>query len=89
MARYELPQDQIVDGFANGNSAEALLELGLMYSVGRDVCQDLVEAHKWFNLAAVRGNRDAKRYRSELTQEMSKQDVAKAQRLAREWLSMH
>ena len=81
--------DDMIEGAGAGESGEALFELGLMYSVGRDVEQDLVQAHKWFNLAAVRGNQDAKQYRTELAQEMSKSDVAAAQRLAREWLQVH
>lgn len=89
MARIELASEFIVDGAVDGNNADALFELGLMYSVGRDVEQDLVQAHKWFNLACVRGKREAKEYRTELAQEMSKADVATAQRLAREWLKMH
>jgi len=89
MARMEFVADQIVEGAVDGNSADALFELGLSYSVGRDVEQDLVQAHKWFNLACVRGKREAKEYRTELAQEMSKSDVAAAQRMAREWLKMH
>ncbi len=89
MARMELVADDIMEGAVDGKNGDALFELGLMYSVGRDVEQNLVLAHKWFNLAAVRGNQDAKQYRTELAQEMSKADVAMAQRMAREWLSMH
>ena len=40
-------------------ASDMLFELGMMYSVGRDVPVDLVSAHKWFNLAAVKGNADA------------------------------
>ncbi len=50
---------------------------------------DLVEAHKWFNLAAMRGNDDARQYRSEISREMSRVQVSRAQRLAREWLARH
>jgi TPR repeat protein len=50
---------------------------------------DLVSAHKWFNLAAMRGNEDAKRYRMEIAREMSKTEIAEAQRQAREWLARH
>jgi TPR repeat protein len=50
---------------------------------------DLVEAHKWFNIAAMRGHAEAMRYRAELSREMSKAEVARAQRLAREWLALH
>jgi TPR repeat protein len=60
-----------------------------MHSTGRDVALDLVTAHKWFNLAALRGNEEAKRYRMEIAREMSKAEIAEAQRRAREWLSCH
>jgi TPR repeat protein len=46
---------------------------------------DRVNAHKWFNLAAIRGNREAARYRQELALEMSPAEVVAAQRAAREW----
>ena len=81
--------DDVIEGAVDGGTGEALFELGLMYSVGRDVEQDLVQAHKWFNLATMRGNADAKQYRTELSQEMTKTDVSAAQKLAREWLSLH
>lgn len=88
MARQDMLSDNIVAEVA-GTGADALLELGLMYSTGRDVELDLVTAHKWFNLSALRGNAEARRYRAELTSEMSKADVTKAQRLAREWMTRH
>ncbi len=70
-----------------GGTPDALFELGLMYCAGRDVELDLVRAHKWFNLAAMRGNDEAKRYRMEIAHEMSKAQIAEAQRQAREWLA--
>ena len=69
--------------------SDTLLELGLKYCTGREVGLDLVAAHKWFNLAAMRGCDDAKRLRSEITRDMSKAEVMRAQRLAREWLNRH
>ena len=60
-----------------------------MYCVGRDVELDLVEAHKWFNLAAMRGNEEARRYRFEISREMSKVEISRAQRRAREWIARH
>jgi TPR repeat protein len=50
---------------------------------------DLVAAHKWFNLAAMRGNQEAKRYRMEIADEMSRAEIAEAQRQAREWIARH
>ena len=81
---------QTADYAAQGDHSDALFELGMSFCTGRDGAIDLVEAHKWFNIAAMRGNDEAKRYRSELAADMSKADVTRAQRLAREWLaSMH
>jgi TPR repeat protein len=72
-----------------GGTHDGLFELGLMHSTGRDAALDLVTAHKWFNLAALRGNEDAKRYRMEIAREMTRAEIAEAQRQAREWLSRH
>ena len=65
---------------------DMLFELGMMYSVGRDVPVDLVAAHKWFNLAAMKGNLDAVRLRREVASQMSDVEIAAAQRAARDWL---
>ena len=89
MARLDLISHGVEDNAPHGGTPDALFELGLNYCVGRDVDIDLIEAHKWFNLAALRGNEEAKQYRSELSREMPKPDVAKAQRMAREWLRVH
>lgn len=89
MARFDFSTQDVVDVAAQGGGADALFQLGLMYCAGRDVDMDLVEAHKWFNLAAMRGNEDAKVYRLELSREMTKQQIAAAQKSAREWLKLH
>lgn len=86
MARLDFSSRDVIEFAAQGGQPDALFELGLIYSTGRDVNVDLVEAHKWFNLAAIRGNEEAKHYRSELAREMSKADVALAQKRAREWM---
>jgi TPR repeat protein len=70
-------------------AGETLLALGLMYSIGRSVEPNLVEAHKWFNIAALRGSPEAAARRSEIAREMSRADIADAQRRARDWLSAH
>ena len=69
---------------AQANSDD-LYKLGLIYSTGEAV--DLVQAHMWFNLAAVRGSESAKECRRELADQMSRDEVASAQKQAREWLS--
>lgn len=70
-------------------SAETLFELGIMFSAGRDCAPDMVKAHKWFNLAALRGNEDARFFRTEIAREMSRREILEAQRQAREWLKQH
>jgi TPR repeat protein len=62
------------------------LRLGMMYSIGADMPTDYVTAHKWFNLAAMRGNSDAARLRREVAQQMTDAEIAAAQRAARAWL---
>ncbi len=66
-----------------------LFALGLECATGRSGRLDLVSAHKWFNIAAVRGDREAVRMRAEVACEMSPMEIAAAQRAAREWLSVH
>jgi TPR repeat protein len=68
---------------------ESFFERGLAFSAGRVGCVDLIEAHKWFNIAALRGDRTAARHREELAGEMSREEIAAALRAAREWLSRH
>jgi len=89
MARLQLADHGIEESTDYGSTPDALFQLGLRYCVGRDVDTDLVEAHKWFNLAAMRGNDDARQYRSEISREMSRIQISRAQRLAREWLARH
>ena len=67
---------------------EALYNLGLAYSTGQGVTQDYVAAHKWFNLAAMRGVNEAKSWRNQIAEEMNAGQIAQAQKLAREWLNI-
>lgn len=69
--------------------AEVYCEMGLMYATGRDCAIDLVAAHKWLNIAAVKGSDRAAGLRAELAATMSKADLAVALREAREWMTMH
>ena len=71
-----------------GSTGDELFRMGLLYSTGQGGAPlDLVSAHMMFNLAAMRGSEDAKRYRRELSSEMDRESVAEAQRAAREWLA--
>lgn len=73
---------------AMGGESEALYELGVAYASGRGVDIDLVEAHKFFNLAALKGDNRAAEDRRELSAEMSKEEIAAAQREARAFLQL-
>jgi TPR repeat protein len=73
---------------AAGGDADALYELGIAYSTGtHGLDVDLVEAHKWFNLAALNGSDRAQECRADIAEEMTTREIAEAQRQARAWLS--
>jgi uncharacterized protein len=72
---------------AEGGDVDALFDLGVAYSTGRGGVQvDLVEAHKWFNLAALSGCTRGQQCRAEISVEMTAREIAEAQRQARSWL---
>ena len=65
----------------------ALYDLGVIYSTGSHGAEyDLVEAHKWFNLAASHGHEEAAWCRGDISEEMTAREIAEAQRRARDWL---
>ncbi len=73
---------------AEMGDVDALFELGVSYSTGRGgVPVDLIEAHKWFNLAALSGCTRGQQCRAEISVEMTAREIAEAQRQARAWLS--
>ena len=74
---------------ARGHRPEEFFKLGMMCSTGQSMPVDMVAAHKWFNLAALRGFSDAVRLRNEVSAEMSAAEIAAAQRDARAWLTRH
>jgi TPR repeat protein len=69
--------------------AEGCFALGMNYSSGAGVAVDLIEAHKWFNIAAMRGHGDAARLRREIAEQMADAEIGRAQRAARDWLKSH
>jgi TPR repeat protein len=88
-AKMAFTDSEIAEAHAAVRAAgdcDNLYKLGLIYSTGQEI--DLVQAHMWFNLAAVRGSEAAKECRRELSDMMSKDEIAQAQRSAREWLSV-
>ncbi len=72
---------------AQGDTS-AYYDLGVAYSTGsHGVHCDLIEAHKWFNLAAVAGHSEAALCRADISDEMTAREISEAQRRAREWLA--
>lgn len=66
----------------------AYFDLGVAFSTGgHGVPCDLIEAHKWFNLAAVAGHEEAQMCRADISEEMTAREIAEAQRRARQWIA--
>ena len=61
--------------------------LGLLYSTGHDAPLDYISAHKWLNIASLKGNSAARRLRREIADYMDQEEIIEAQRLAREWIN--
>jgi uncharacterized protein len=88
MARFEMLEAGF-GGMGTTAQADILFELGMMYATGRDCDADIVTAHKWFNIAAIKGSDRAAQVRAELSASMSKPEIARALREAREWMTTH
>ena len=68
---------------------DVLFERGMYWASGRSGVVNLVAAHKWFNLAALKGRADAIAMRREVAAMMSDAEIATAQREARAWMTAH
>ena len=75
---------------ADQGLALAQVNLGVRYENGRGVPQDYIEAHMWFNLAVAQSSGEDRgrrvRNRDLVAAEMTAEQIAEAQRLAREWV---
>ncbi|NLS29173.1 hypothetical protein S2M10_41930 [Sphingomonas sp. S2M10] len=68
-------------------SADACFDLGVVYSSGAEGMKiDLVEAHKWFNIAAMTGSVEAQACRADIAEDMTAREIIEAQKAARAWL---
>lgn len=86
-ARFLL-ESRVAD--AMRGDVQACFELGIVYSTGTsDIAIDLIEAHKWFNLAALKGNEDAQAWRADIAEDMTAREIAEAQRGARAMLQLN
>jgi TPR repeat protein len=73
--------------YAGGN-IDALYDLGVAFSTGSHGANcDMIEAHKWFNIAASKGHEEAAWCRADISDEMTAREIAEAQRRARQWLA--
>jgi TPR repeat protein len=77
---------------ADRGYAQAQYNLGLAYAAGEGVPQDNVMAHMWLNLAVAqfpasdtRHRGAAVRSRDVLSSKLTREQIAEAQKLAREW----
>ena len=78
---------QCLAAAGNGN-IEAYYDLGTAFSTGSEgVPLDLIEAHKWFNIAATCGHEEAALCRADVSDEMTAREIAEAQRRARTWIA--
>ena len=83
-----IDQDTAIPVEANA-IPDVLFERGLYWASGRSGVVNLIAAHKWFNLAALKGRTDAIPLRREVAEIMSEVEIAAAQREARAWMTSH
>ncbi len=91
-----LPQDYAQALFwyrraAEQGDADAQYNLGWMYAKGHGVPKDYIVAHMWFSIAASSEASFVRnlsvRFRDQFASKMTPDQIAEAQRLAREWRS--
>ena len=70
---------------AEQGDALAQYFLGLKYANGEGVPQDDVSAHIWLNVAAATGDKDARKALENVAARMTREQIAEAQAMAREW----
>jgi TPR repeat protein len=79
---------QAIKWFRRGADAQeqfCMLSLADMYEKGQGIPQDYVEAHKWYNIVAATGWDMFAEDRDKLAKLMTPEQIAEAQKLAREW----
>ena len=88
MARFETHNAEMAT-MGGENNADIFCEMGLMYATGRGCAVDLVAAHKWLNIAAIKGSDRAAELRADVAATLTKMELAAALRDAREWMTTH
>ena len=86
MARMVQVEDLVAS--ATGGDEIAAFELAMCFASGSGGAGvNLIQAHRWFNVAAAWGYQPALSWRHEIATEMSARDVVEAQKLARATLA--
>ncbi len=88
MARFDIQPTETAT-LGGETRADSFCEMGLMYATGRGCDIDLVAAHKWLNIAAIKGSDRAATLRADVAANMTKSELVAALRAAREWMTMH
>jgi TPR repeat protein len=88
MARFEISHSEMAT-MGGDNNADVFCDMGLMYATGRGCKVDLVAAHKWLNIAAIKGCDRAAELRADVAATLTKMELAAALRGAREWMTVH
>ena len=74
---------------AEKGNASAQAYLGFRYAVGEGVPRDLVYAYMWLEISAARGNERARGGQQVIVEEMTREQIAEAEKLSRDWLESH
>ena len=89
--KSELPTEDVVEAArwfhmaAHQGYVEAQAILGFLYAEGQVIPQDDAQAYAWLNIAAAQGNEDAKNNKEIIAQSITREDLARAQKLTREY----
>ncbi len=70
---------------AEQGHADAQANLGFMYARGNGVPEDDIQAYAWISLASAQGVDSAKNAKETLTGEMTRAEIAEAQKLSRKY----
>ena len=80
---------------AEQGDVDAQFALGIKYDLGETVGvttgvpEDKVLAYMWYNLAAAQGDENAPGLKDTLEQQMTRDQIAEAQRMSTEWIEAH
>ena len=67
----------------------AQCNLGHLYAEGKAGNQNFIQAHKWFNIAKAKEDEDGRKFKEILEKLMTPDQIAEAQKLAKEWMERH